>query len=419
MRKILLLGLLLPAMNAFSQDILTKKNGDEIQVKVLEITNTDVKYKKWSNQDGPSYTLPKSDVFMIKYKNGEKEVFKEETSKMVNEATSVNNNNQVVPSNLKVEDFSIPYEENETIKNKYRINVAYADTKKMAKKKDAKSAYCQLDICKDAIMADKNVEVEIKTGNYSYDYRAKSLQFWTPRKISIVTTGQCVQITLRNKTDKTLFIDLGNSFFIRGKESSPYYIPTSVSNTNGSSQGVSVNAGSVAGALGVGGALGTLANGVNVGGGTSSGSITTTYSQRVVSIPPKSSIKLDPQCLFPVGCGDTYGFDSWSIYTSVNKKNETNCYFPNLELKWGDIKTWTEKESPMMVGSFFTYSMDDSFAQTISIKTMMYLQKVYALPRPVGGYTIPTADYSVLTDNFIDALFFGVEFNTQGSRIRR
>ena len=73
----------------------------------------------------------------------------------------------------------------------------------------------------------------------------------------------------------------------------------------------------------------------------------------------------------------------------------------------------------MMVGSFFTYSMDDSFAQTISIKTMMYLQKVYALPRPVGGYTIPTADYSVLTDNFIDALFFGVEFNTQGSRIRR
>ena len=50
---------------------------------------------------------------------------------------------------------------------------------------------------------------------------------------------------------------------------------------------------------------------------------------------------------------------------------------------------------------------------------MMYLQKVYALPRPVGGYTIPTADYSVLTDNFIDALFFGVEFNTQGSRIRR
>lgn len=54
---------------------------------------------------------------------------------MVNEATSVNNNNQVVPSNLKVEDFSIPYEENETIKNKYRINVAYADTKKWLKER--------------------------------------------------------------------------------------------------------------------------------------------------------------------------------------------------------------------------------------------------------------------------------------------
>ena len=37
MRKILLLGLLLPAMNAFSQDILTKKNGDEIQVKMVHL----------------------------------------------------------------------------------------------------------------------------------------------------------------------------------------------------------------------------------------------------------------------------------------------------------------------------------------------------------------------------------------------
>lgn len=65
---------------AFSQDLIILKSGDEIQAKVLEITDTQVKYKKWDNPDGPSYTSPKSDIFMIKYPNGTKDVFKDATS---------------------------------------------------------------------------------------------------------------------------------------------------------------------------------------------------------------------------------------------------------------------------------------------------------------------------------------------------
>ena len=48
-------------------------------------------------------------------------------------------------------------------------------------------------------------------------------------------------------------------------------------------------------ALGVGGTLGTLANGVNVGGGTTHGTLTSTFSQRVVAIPPMSVIELAPK----------------------------------------------------------------------------------------------------------------------------
>jgi hypothetical protein len=51
------------------------KNGDEIESKVLEINDNDIKYKKFSNQDGPSYTLLKSKIFMIKYASGDKDVF--------------------------------------------------------------------------------------------------------------------------------------------------------------------------------------------------------------------------------------------------------------------------------------------------------------------------------------------------------
>jgi hypothetical protein len=61
--------------NAFSQDIMVLKNGDEVKVKVAEVLQDIIKYKKWENQDGPLYSEPKSNVFMIKYQNGTKDVF--------------------------------------------------------------------------------------------------------------------------------------------------------------------------------------------------------------------------------------------------------------------------------------------------------------------------------------------------------
>jgi hypothetical protein len=61
-----------------AQDILTKRNGDELQVKVQEITLTEVKYKRFDNPDGPLISILKSEVFMIKYENGVKTVIANE-----------------------------------------------------------------------------------------------------------------------------------------------------------------------------------------------------------------------------------------------------------------------------------------------------------------------------------------------------
>ena len=60
-----------------AQDVITKKNGDEIQTKVLEVGVSDVKYKRYGNESGPTYTLSKSDIFMIKYENGDKDIFED------------------------------------------------------------------------------------------------------------------------------------------------------------------------------------------------------------------------------------------------------------------------------------------------------------------------------------------------------
>ncbi|GHV35311.1 hypothetical protein FACS1894180_7240 [Bacteroidia bacterium] len=56
-------------------DVITKKNGDQINAKVLEIGNDEVKYKKFGNENGPTYTISKSEIFTIKYANGSKDVF--------------------------------------------------------------------------------------------------------------------------------------------------------------------------------------------------------------------------------------------------------------------------------------------------------------------------------------------------------
>ncbi len=61
----------------YSQDVIVLKNGDELKAIVSEVDLQVVKYKKFENPTGPVYTVEKSQVFMIKYENGSKDVFTE------------------------------------------------------------------------------------------------------------------------------------------------------------------------------------------------------------------------------------------------------------------------------------------------------------------------------------------------------
>lgn len=75
MKNLLLLAVLFSAQLCFSQDIIILKNGDEIEAKVTEILIDNIKYKKASNLTGPTYTMPVSKVFMIRYESGDKDIF--------------------------------------------------------------------------------------------------------------------------------------------------------------------------------------------------------------------------------------------------------------------------------------------------------------------------------------------------------
>lgn len=58
-----------------AQDKILLKNGDEVNAKVTEITETEVKFKRFDNLSGPTRVIYKYEIFSIKYENGTKDVF--------------------------------------------------------------------------------------------------------------------------------------------------------------------------------------------------------------------------------------------------------------------------------------------------------------------------------------------------------
>lgn len=101
-----------------------------------------------------------------------------------------------------------------------------------------------------------------------------------------------------NRTSEIMTIDQTKSFFVNSDGTSvSYYDPTvrttSVTDMSSVTKGGSVNLGSITGALGIGGTIGQLANGINLGGSGTSGTAetSTTYVADLpqVSLAPHSN----------------------------------------------------------------------------------------------------------------------------------
>lgn len=95
-------------------------------------------------------------------------------------------------------------------------------------------------------------------------------------------------VTIINKTDSMMYIDMAESYYVLDGTAQQLYTNSVTTNFSSGSRGASVNLGSVTNALGVGGVVGTLAQGVNVGGSNTNGSSTQVFEERYISIPPMS-----------------------------------------------------------------------------------------------------------------------------------
>ncbi|MCE3226237.1 MAG: hypothetical protein K0S32_788 [Bacteroidetes bacterium] len=75
MKHFLFFFLSVTSFNFFAQDTVVFKNSDKLRILLLEVNPDNIKYKRFDNQAGATYTVLKSEISYIRLSNGQKEVF--------------------------------------------------------------------------------------------------------------------------------------------------------------------------------------------------------------------------------------------------------------------------------------------------------------------------------------------------------
>ena len=69
-RNILFLIILLVSILMQAQDIVITKDAKKLNVKILEVSKSEIKYKEIDNLEGPTFILETSEIVSIIYSNG-------------------------------------------------------------------------------------------------------------------------------------------------------------------------------------------------------------------------------------------------------------------------------------------------------------------------------------------------------------
>ena len=394
MKKLIIFAcsLMMAGVSASAQDVLITQEGDVKKVYDVEVGPSTVFYKEADKADAPTLRIKKADVIMIKRKDGTK--YDLGNGVQPSNTTSSTSSPAQAPSSQAASISAESKKRNEEIISQANdFNPEYVG---MDTKKDCDRVFCIMGYGNGSQLVNDDLEIECFIGSSS------SLTTGTRNGLvgalnngdggatftdfSVCYSNPVFKLCLKNKTNRTLYVDLGNSFIMRNGVATAYYIPTSTSTSSSSSSGASVNLGAVAGAIGVGGALGTLAGGVNVGGGSTSGSVSTTYSQRIVAVPPMSVKELDNQLLFP----DPYKYKACDgLYIDSSRPNNWVPVFSFATKADGDYMNgethdFSEGTSPIKFAFFVSYSDTETCQNEKSLSFNLHLRRIVGFAKSSG-----------------------------------
>ena len=342
------------SINATAQDVIVKKDGSTILSKVLEVSETQISYKKFKSPDGPTYKMNTTDIRCINYENGDRDDFngQAELEKQKNTETF-----QATLGMFK----GVADERNDELID--LNNQEYLPGEKV-KVKDKKGYQLAIfGIRKESLMSTKDVEMEIIGGIRQCEDGRKRYEF---------------NIRIKNKTDHTLYIDKGNCFRLNSDGSFLCYYDGREQLTvgKGGSSGGSIGLGSIAGVLGIGGTIGQLAGGVNVGG-NSNRQVSTTYTQqRVITIPPHGQRNLNEEKYVRTR-KDQYEVLERSEGFSWMKINIFND--DKRRIRRGEVLLFDENDINWKREFIITYSFDEYFQSYSTLNASLFVHQVFGV----------------------------------------
>lgn len=319
-----------------AQDIITFTNADEVEAIIKEINENEIIYKKYSNPNGPIYKVNKDNVFFIKYENGEKEIF-----------SSIQNVKNQVRSDLSQDS------RNDSINKIYTNQWLLENDVKYIGEPNADSKapllYCLFRPTSASALADNNISISFLPERVSPFYQKGN-------NLNSTTPGCAIVVVVHNNTDKTIYLDMGNSFYSQNKIISVYFTPSSTSISSSSS---------------------TYSYGIFGLGSSSSGISTTYFSQKILTLPAHGFVALKKQPLFPENTSEIYRSDLRTVTMGTGLGTLLYWNFPKEQsVKQGEIRVFEENESPIHIGFEISYSFKESMENANVIKFSLYTWKI-------------------------------------------
>ena len=395
MKKLIIFACsLMAGVSASAQDVLITQEGDVKKVYDVEVGPSTVFYKEADKADAPTLRIKKADVIMIKRKDGTKYDLGNGNNVVNNSQTAQSPQTQAaapVAASVSAEAQRLNEEAIRRV-NDYNPKYQGDDTDDRCKR-----LLCLMGYGKDSQIINDDIEIECVTGALDFIKFKKGMKegvsngaaksdvpFSDFASKSYANPG--IKLRVKNKSGKTLYLDLGNTFIMRKGVAMAYYVPSSTSTSNTSSSGMGVNLGAVAGAVGVGGALGTLASGIGVGGSSTSATVNTTYSQRVISVPPMSVKELDVQLMFPnieIYCDgfgiQDYGNPNFYFLPEFSFATKESGNYNN-----GETHNFSEETSPVKFGFFVSYSDTENCQNEKKLAFNLYLRQIIGFDKKVS-----------------------------------
>lgn len=165
------------AFKAYSQDILYTTSGNKIKVsKVTEINIKDIKYKDFTNPDGPTYVIAKTDIVLIQYANGTTDVINDNPNTLAPKITETVTPITSKPSDkAPVFDKSDPYGKNKKTEKK-DFNLYYLN-KNMISINALALANGDITLMYDREILNSRMSLSF-LGGYSFNSRMGALNFF-------------------------------------------------------------------------------------------------------------------------------------------------------------------------------------------------------------------------------------------------